>query len=112
MVNKRHRIAIITGISLFVFVGGVVLASAYFYHQQATLGHFQDWLNRNQMHFVIWHMLLYLVFFMAWPYYIRYRAKRHSWAEANIPLAINLRYYLIGFLLLLDCLGCLSVRGI
>lgn len=102
---RQRRVILLISISMIIVLA-LVVANPLLptYHNLFTLVQLKNWLNNNQLACLVWRLGLLLILFLSWPAMIRYKAKIRRWPLQNIQRAINLRYGLVVFLLLLDVL--------
>jgi len=99
---KRYRTLIITFFAVIFSLFLCFLLSQYFLDTPSKIASFSAWLKDHELVFFLWRMVLLLAFFFLWPVLVRLKAKRGNWPKENLKMAINLRYYLVVFLLFLD----------
>ena len=93
----------IIALGLLVLLGALsFIIMQYFNHYPVQLAKFEVWLSHNRLNCLIWRLCVLAVFFVTWPAFIKHKARRHNWSQANIQRAIRLRYILVLVLLLLD----------
>lgn len=89
-----------------LFIGGALIFSMVWKDSTIMMANVNQWFTKHQLTFLVYHALVYLAFYFAWPYWVKTKVtlQEEPVSDEQITKAIRARYWCIGALMLLDYL--------
>lgn len=100
-IKRIKPLLVAFAITVAIAVCSVALSHYLLDTTEKTLA-FKSWLSANKYSLLFWRLAIITSVYFVWPYYIKFKSNNSNWPQENIKRAINLRYYMVPFLLLID----------
>ena len=104
MSKKRSKVSLMglllmLGLLIMCLIAGCLLATQGIQVQSLT-----DWLSKKSVFFLSLRLVMLVIFYVTWPWVIRYRCRNNLHSQAAIKLLIQQRYWVALLLIGIDIL--------